>query len=229
VLNDCAARDYKSIRAWGRNRPRQGVCPGGRRLPASAILSAPRRPAEPFAQRNPFPTGSAASKRRRRSALRQGVSDRVIGASWIAAGCLLAGPLRELVPDDHILRRADQVLDLSWLRDEVRDCYEPGQGRPSIDPETAVRLMPAGLFCGITKDRQLMREAQVNLAIRWFAGYRLHEKLPDHSSLRRIRQRWGPERFRRIFRKSVEACAQAGLIDGETVRVDATLIRADVS
>jgi IS5 family transposase len=36
-----------------------------------------------------------------------------------------------------------------------------------------------------------MREAHVNIAIRWFAGYALHEKLPDHSSLTRIRQRWG--------------------------------------
>jgi hypothetical protein len=51
--------------------------------------------------------------------------------------------------------------------------------------------MLAGLLSGIVHDRRLMREAQVNLAIRWFAGYALHEKLPDHSSLTRIRQRWG--------------------------------------
>jgi IS5 family transposase len=44
-----------------------------------------------------------------------------------------------------------------------------------------------------------MREAQVNLAIRWFIGYALHETLPDHSSLTRIRQRWGDEVFRQIF------------------------------
>ena len=74
-----------------------------------------------------------------------------------------------------------------------------------------------------------MREAQVNLAYLWFAGYELGEKLPDHSSLTRIRQRWGEERFRRIFVKTVEQCAKAGLIGGETSHVDASLIRADVS
>ncbi len=141
----------------------------------------------------------------------------------------VAGPLRDLVPDDHILKRVDRVLDLSWLRAEVQGCYDTGQGRPGIDPEAAVRLMLAGLFQGITSDRKLLREAQVNLAIRWFAGYRLHEQLPDHSSLTRIRQRWGAERFRRIFERSVAACAAAGLVNGETVHVDATLIRADVS
>jgi len=141
----------------------------------------------------------------------------------------VAGPLSELIPEDHILKRVNRVLDLSWLRDEVRELYDERQGRPGIDPESAVRLMLAGLFQGIVHDRRLMREAQVNLAIRWFAGYRLQEKLPDHSSLTRLRQRWGAEKFRRIFEKTVAACAVAGLVSGDTVHVDATLIRADVS
>lgn len=141
----------------------------------------------------------------------------------------VACPLRDLVPDDHILKRVDRVLDLSWLRDEVADCYCSDNGRPSIDPEAALRLMLAGFFAGIVHDRKLMREVQVNLAMRWFAGYRLHEQLPDHSSLTRIRQRWGEERFKRIFQRTVAACREAGLVDGETVHIDATLIRADVS
>lgn len=141
----------------------------------------------------------------------------------------VAGALGDLIPDDHILKRVDKVLDLSWLRDEVCDCYDEKMGRPGIDPEAALRLMLAGLFEGIVHDRKLMRQAQVNIAMRWFAGYRLDEKLPDHSSLTRIRQRFGEERFRKIFQRSVQACSKAGLIDGETVHVDATLIRADVS
>ena len=70
--------------------------------------------------------------------------------------------------------------------------------------------MLAGLLLGFVHDRRLMREAQVNLAIRWFIGYGLEEELPDHSSLTRIRQRWGEERFREIFRRTVPAC-----LDGE--------------
>jgi transposase len=141
----------------------------------------------------------------------------------------VAAPLRDLIPDDHILKQLNCVLDLSWLRKEVRPLYDQSQGRPSIDPEAALRLMLAGFFQGIVHDRKLMREAQVNLAIRWFAGYRLHEALPHHSSLTRIRQRWGTDMFKRIFARTISSCAQAGLIDGTTVHVDATLIRADVS
>ena len=101
--------------------------------------------------------------------------------------------------------------------------------RPGIDPEAAVRLMLAGLFQGIIHDRRLMREAQVNLAIRWFAGYRLNERLPHHSSLTKLRQRWGAERFKSIFLRTVKSCGGAGLISGEMTHIDAKLIRADVS
>jgi transposase len=142
---------------------------------------------------------------------------------------LITGSLRQLIPDDHVLVRVDRVLDLSWLRDEVADLYCLDDGRPGIDPEVAVRLMLAGLLSGIVHDRKLMREAHVNIAIRWFIGYGVHEKLPDHSSLTRIRQRWGADRFRKIFKRTVKACLQAKIATGEIVHVDASLIRANVS
>lgn len=60
-------------------------------------------------------------------------------------------------------------------------------------------------------------------------GYGLHEPLPDHSSLTRIRQRWGADRFRRIFERTVQACVGARIATGEVVHIDASLIRAHVS
>jgi IS5 family transposase len=141
----------------------------------------------------------------------------------------VACSLRDLIPEDYILRKVDRVLDLSWLRGEVADLYCGANGRPSIDPEAAVRLMLAGFFLGIVHDRKLMREAGMHLGIRWFAGFALHDALPDHSSLTRLRQRWGADRFKRIFERTIAQCVKAGLVGGETVHVDATLIRADVS
>jgi len=92
----------------------------------------------------------------------------------------VAAPLSSLIPDDHILKRVDKVLDLSWLRAEVRDLYCMSNGRPGIDPEAAVRLMLAGFFQGIVHDRKLMREAQVNIAIRWFAVWPIFCRLLGH-------------------------------------------------
>src|SRR5437868_3327329 len=103
----------------------------------------------------------------------------------------ITGSLRQLIPDDHVLVRVDRVLDLSWLRDEVADCYCCDDGRPGIDPEVAVRLMLAGLLTGIIHDRKLMREAYVNIAFAGLLATRSTRNWPDHSSLTRIRQRWG--------------------------------------
>jgi transposase len=141
----------------------------------------------------------------------------------------IAGDIEQFIPEDHILKRVDRFLDLSWLSEEVKECYCVDNGRPSIAPEAAVRLMIAGFFQGIVHDRKLMREAQVNMAIRWFAGYELAEELPHHSSLSRIRERWGAEKFKALFTRTVKQCLDAGLVSGETVHVDSTLIRADVS
>ena len=141
----------------------------------------------------------------------------------------VAGSLEQLIPEDHILRQVDGVLDLSWLREEVAACYCADNGRPGLDPEVVVRLMLAGLLLGYVQDRRLLREAQAHLAIRWFIGYGLHDELPDHSSLTRIRQRWGEARFKEILRRTVQACVEAKVAKGEVVHMDASLIRADVS
>lgn len=141
----------------------------------------------------------------------------------------IPGRLSDLVPEDHILKRINKVVDLSWVDDLVKDTYSQRNGRPCIEPEKALRLMLCGFLHGITQDRKLMREAQVNLAYRWFCGYELDQPLPDHSSLTRIRQRWGSERFRKIFEKVVQQCVERGLVGGDVLHCDGSLIRADVS
>jgi len=141
----------------------------------------------------------------------------------------VVGPLDNLVPKGHILRQIREKVDLSWVVDEVRDSYCEHDGRPSVDPESVLCLLIAGYYYGIVHHRELLRVANENTAIRWFAGYRLDEKLPVHSALGKIIVRWGERRFKRLFRRVVKACVAAGLVGGKTIHIDATLIRADVS
>lgn len=68
--------------------------------------------------------------------------------------------LQDLALDNHLLKRVDRVLDFSWLHDAVHECYCQDNGRPSIDPESALRLMLAGFFEGIVHDRKLMRRGR---------------------------------------------------------------------
>ena len=48
--------------------------------------------------------------------------------------------LEDMVPDDHLLRRIDAVLDLSWLRGEMKPHYSH-LGCPSVCPELMVRML----------------------------------------------------------------------------------------
>src|SRR6266568_1790872 len=76
-------------------------------------------------------------------------------------------------------------------------------------------------------ERLLMRHAADRLSIRWFLGYDLGEALPDHSSLTRIRERYGVDIFRRFFEKSVEQCQQEKLVWGKELYLDSTQVNAN--
>jgi len=136
--------------------------------------------------------------------------------------------LEDLVPPGHFYRHLERVLDLSFVRDLVRDRYAPG-GRPSLDPVTFFKLQLLLFFEGVRSERQLMEVAALNLAHRWYLGYALDEPLPDHSTLTRIRQRLGVAVFRRFFEHVVELCRAAGLVWGKELFFDATRVRANAA
>src|SRR3989441_11731526 len=141
---------------------------------------------------------------------------------------LIQVSLEELVPQDHFYRYLEQTLDLSFVREFVQETYAGG-GRPSIDPIVFFKLQLVMFFEGIRSERQLMRHAADRLSVRWYLGYDLSEPLPDHSSLTRIRTRYGVEMFQRFFEAIVDQCQQAGLVWGKELYVDATKVNANAS
>ena len=136
--------------------------------------------------------------------------------------------LEELVPQDHFYRHLERTLDLSFVREFVQTTYAHG-GRPSIDPTVFFKLQLVMFFEDIRSERLLMRHAADRLSVRWYVGYDLDEPLPDHSSLTRIRERYGVEVFRRFFEAIVEHCQAAGLVWGKELYFDGTKVQANAS
>src|ERR1041384_5680532 len=142
---------------------------------------------------------------------------------------LYAFKLDKVVPPDHLVRQIDVVLDLSWVHKELAPYYSH-TGRPSIDPVLMIRMLLVGYVFAIRSERQLCSEVQVNLAYRWFCKLGIEDDIPDHSVFSRARH----ERFResdalrRVFEGVVARCIAAGLVGGEALSVDASLIKADV-
>ena len=136
--------------------------------------------------------------------------------------------LEDLVPPDHFYRHLERTLDLGFVRDLVRDAYAES-GRPSIDPVVFFKLQLILFFEGLRSERQLLRVVADRLSLRWYLGYDLTEPLPDHSSLTRIRERYGLDVFRRFFEAIVEQCLAAGLVWGEELYLDATKVEANAA
>jgi transposase len=119
----------------------------------------------------------------RRSTIMMGFKERAFAP-------LVAVSLEELVPQDHFYRHLQKVLDLSFVYDVVRESYATA-GRPCIDPVVFFKLQLVMFFEDIRSERLLMRQVADQLSIRWYLGYDLDEPLPDHSSLSKIRLRYG--------------------------------------
>ncbi|MEA2584363.1 MAG: hypothetical protein QOF33_2448 [Thermomicrobiales bacterium] len=140
----------------------------------------------------------------------------------------VAVSLDRLVPHDHFYRYLDARLDLSFVRDWVREAY-PDRGRPSVDPVVFFKLYLVMFFEGTRSERQLLALAADRLSVRWYLGYGLEETLPDASGFTRFRQRLGLTVFRRFFERVVDLCQDAGLVWGNEVVADATRIPGNAS
>jgi len=131
--------------------------------------------------------------------------------------------LEERVPADHLLRKIAAAIDFSFIYELVADHYSH-TGAPSVDPIVVFKLSLIGYLYNIPSERRLLAEASLNMAYLWFLGYDIDEALPDHSIMTKARVRFGPDAYRTFFHRTVDACAKAGLIEGESAFCDSTLI-----
>jgi transposase len=136
--------------------------------------------------------------------------------------------LDQLVPENHLLRQIASAVDFSFIYPLAKSHYSH-TGQPSVDPVVIFKTMLIGYLYGITSERRLMSEIQVNLAYRWFLGYDFDELIPDHSVLTKARSRFGMDIFEKFFEHSILLCGQAGLLGEGPVYVDATHVEAAAS
>jgi len=74
-----------------------------------------------------------------------------------------------------------------------------------------------------------MESVNLNLAHRWNLRSDLDETVPDHSSLTKIRERYGLSVFQAFFEDIVEQCIEIGLFWGEELYFDSTKVLANAA
>ena len=139
--------------------------------------------------------------------------------------------LESLVPQDHLLRKIEAVIDFSFIHDRVAGLYCPDNGRPPLDPTLMFKALFIGYLFGVRSERQLVREIEVNVAYRWFLRLKLTDPVFDASTLSQNRRR----RFndtsvaQDIFDHIVEQAIGHGLVDGTVLYTDSTHLKANAN
>jgi transposase len=134
----------------------------------------------------------------------------------------------QLVPQDHFLRRLLQVIDFERFRPLLAEAYCPDDGRPPVDPVFMLKLEILARHYRLS-DRELMRQAQVNVAYRLFLGLGCQNPLPHHTSMTYFRERIGAERLQEVFQAVLGQARELGLVRDRLRLKDATHILANIA
>ena len=139
--------------------------------------------------------------------------------------------LENLVPENHLLRKIEKVIDFSFINEICKQYYCEANGRPAIEPEVLFRMLFIGYLYGIRSERRLVEEVNVNVAYRWFLGYDLTDKIPDASVIwqNRLRRFNGTDIPQQIFDNIVRQAMKYGLVGGRVLYSDSTHLKANAN
>lgn len=129
--------------------------------------------------------------------------------------------------------RVNEILDRNKvdrrLEHLCKRFYDPVMGRPGMAPGVYFRMLLLGYFEGIDSERGIAWRAADSLSLREFLGFSLTESTPDHSTMSRTRRLMPVETHKAVFRWFVKVLGEEGLIDGQTVAIDATMLEANAA
>lgn len=139
--------------------------------------------------------------------------------------------IEDLVSEDHLLRKINEHIDFSFIYDKVSYLYCHDNGRPGIDPVRFFKMLLLGYLFGIESERRLVKEIHHNVAYRWFLGYNLTDKIPNHSVFSKNRRRRFIDSsiFQEIFEDIVFLAMKSGLVGGKVLYTDSTHIKANAN
>jgi transposase len=147
---------------------------------------------------------------------------------WIARNAVVE-PLGNAFYD-----RLNRILDAHKFDQKVealcRKFYKKSPyGRPSITPGVYFRSLLIGYFEGLDSERGIAWRVADSLSLRKFLGYALDEETPDHSTISRTRRLYWLETHKAVFRWVVGILSGEGLVNGQTISIDATTLEANAA
>ena len=117
----------------------------------------------------------------------------------------------------------------AYVEEVCAGFYVEKMGRPSVAPGVYFRMLLVGYFERIDSERGIAWRCADSLALRGFLGYAIEERPPDHSTVSRTRRLIDLETHQAVFVWVLSVLAQAGLVKGKTIGIDATTLEANAA
>lgn len=127
-----------------------------------------------------------------------------------------------IVAFNHPFRKLNEILNFADLVMPLASCYSD-LGTSGIEIEKGFKALLVQ-FWEDYSDREMEKAVRENMAVRWFCGFGLMEKTPDHSYFGKLRQRIGTARLADIFKSINKTMETMGLFGNVFTFIDASSI-----
>ena len=137
--------------------------------------------------------------------------------------------LDDMIPQDHFLRVIEEHFDWNFIYDEVEKLYSH-VGRKSIDPVVLVKIHILKFLFNEDSLRRTYESLNYNILYKWFIGYNINEKTPDHSTYsqnyRRKFHKLEKDLLQTVFDKVIDLLVDWNCLDMTAVYIDSTHTKA---
>ncbi len=132
--------------------------------------------------------------------------------------------VEDYIPPDDPVRAYDAFVDQLDLKELGITVNENQAGPPEFEPRAMLKILVYGTAYGIRTSRRLERACHHNLSFIWLTG----KLMPDHMTIARFRRKHR-DALAKILKQCVRLCLKLDLIEGNTLFVDGTKIKANAS
>ncbi|NLC69626.1 MAG: transposase [Clostridiaceae bacterium] len=139
--------------------------------------------------------------------------------------------LEQIVPEEHLLRKIENVIDFSFIHKYTKEYSSEKKGRPCIDPVILFKIIFLNYFYGKNSVRATIEEIKVNMAYRWFLGLSITDTVPNYSTFSQnyIRRFKNTNVFENIFSTVITKLLEMNLVDTSVIFVDGTHVKASAN
>lgn len=147
-----------------------------------------------------------------------------------ARGEVLIVDLEALVPQEHLLRKIEKVMDYEWIYERLEPYYCHNNGRPGTDPVVLIKMVLIQHLYGIPSLRQTHQRIQDTLSYRWFLGYNLLEEIPHFATVSyAFCKRFPEELTTEIFEHILNKALNNRMVDPSVIFIDGTHIKSSAN